>query len=250
LRLHHLYFPGWQVYQDGKPVETTSDGVAGIVTATLPAGKYRILAKFGNSSIRILATALSILSLVIWFTLSVHRQRKWQNIFMAVFLLVAVNIIVWYFTDSNFGRRTYKPTAFESRFESNMALLGYYLPKNQICVDETTPLRLYWFTGRTPKANFKYFIHVVTLDDSHKVAQFDAMPFNGFSPTTRWEVGELIVDEQPLFFDDSIQPGPYQLLIGLYDPMTMQNEHVLSSPVVLPGDRLKLIEFELIDCAD
>lgn len=39
LRLHNLYFPGWQVRVDGAPVPTrAADGVLGIAAADIPGG--------------------------------------------------------------------------------------------------------------------------------------------------------------------------------------------------------------------
>jgi hypothetical protein len=59
---------------------------------------------------------------------------------------------------------------------------------------------------------------------------------------TRWESGEFVVDEIVLNVDDSVAPGRYQLLAGLYHPETVQNLRVLGAPAVLPGDRLLLSE--------
>ena len=83
------------------------------------------------------------------------------------------------------------------------------------CTDDMIPLRLYWFTDRTPITDYKTFLHVVTPDDAARVAQVDTMPFDGFNPMTRWEPGELVdyAQEVPL---DGVAPGAYTLNITEY----------------------------------
>jgi hypothetical protein len=248
LRLHRPYFPGWQVYLDGKRVPAQATGVAAVVTAELPAGEYSVLALFGNSTVRTIANLMTIMSIAIWLTLLMRKQRGWMDLIYIGLLTLIVGTGIWYLTGP--GRQSISPVKFESRFENGMTLLGFKLADEQICVGGETQLRLYWIADATPETDLKYFIHVRTLDDAHTVAQYDTMPFSGYNPTTRWEAGELIVDEQALELDESIETGRYQLLIGLYDPVTMQNQIVTSSPDMLPGDRLKLAEIELTDCSD
>ena len=73
------------------------------------------------------------------------------------------------------------------------------------------------------------------------------MPFDGFNPMTRWEPGELVdyAQEVPL---DGVAPGAYTLVLGLYDQETMQNLRVLDSAFVLPGDRVRLADLEIVEC--
>ena len=146
------------------------------------------------------------------------------------------------------GKPGDKPVPFPSTFANGMTLLGYTLPDTRLCLGSDVPLHLFWFVGRTPTADLKYFIHMTTPDDTDRVAQFDTFPFNGFNPATRWEAGELLVDEQTLILEEGIPPGRYNLLVGLYDPVSVENQAIVAAPDVLPGERLRLADIELISC--
>ncbi len=248
LRLHRLYFPGWQIYQDGAPVETRADGVAGLVTAELPAGDYRVEAKFGDSLLRTIATLLSVLSLAIWITLLVRSGTGWIDLLIIAILAIGIGVSVRLLSD--FGKQPYQPTAFETRFEGDVTLYGYHLPPAALCAGDQVPLRLYWFVSKTPEVDLKYFIHINNPEEDRIVAQFDSIPFDGFSPMTRWESGELVPDEKMLAIPADIAPGVYQVLVGLYDPVTVQNQIVLDAPDVLPGERLPLTELEIVACPE
>jgi hypothetical protein len=57
------------------------------------------------------------------------------------------------------------------------------------------------------------------------MAQLDSWPQAGLRPTTTWAVGELVVDRRALLLPEDAPPGPYHLLIGMYD-----GDHRLAQP--------------------
>ncbi|MEZ4767826.1 MAG: hypothetical protein R2844_05300 [Caldilineales bacterium] len=89
------------------------------------------------------------------------------------------------------------------------------------------------------------FLHLVSADDTDIVAQNDSFPVLGYGPTSRWEAGEVIADEQRLHLDENIPPGVYGLVLGLYRPDPLQNLAVRGAPQVLPGDRILLTQIEI-----
>ena len=105
----------------------------------------------------------------------------------------------------------------------------------------------YWFVHATPKRNYSVFIHLADLDDATKVAQYDGQPIDGYSPTTRWEPGEIVVDEYVLDLPRDIPPDHYRLLGGLYDPEVSANVAILSAEDELPGDRAMITEVAIVD---
>jgi hypothetical protein len=54
------------------------------------------------------------------------------------------------------------------------------------------------------------------------VAQHDRAPEGGFYPTSQWDVGESVADIYPLALPETLAPGAYRLVVGLYDPATGQ----------------------------
>jgi hypothetical protein len=63
-------------------------------------------------------------------------------------------------------------------------------------------------------------IYVHILDAAGiKVAQRDAPPWQGRYPTSTWQPGTLVVDDNslPLL---ALPPGEYTIVVGMFDPMS------------------------------
>lgn len=68
VRLNRLYYPGWQVFVNGQPVEIEYLGQQGAIGVALPKGKYQIRAVFKETPFRLMA---NYLSLIAWLVLAV-----------------------------------------------------------------------------------------------------------------------------------------------------------------------------------
>ena len=78
-------------------------------------------------------------------------------------------------------------------------------------------LELGWAVGSIPpKHPWTIFTHLLA-PDGHLVAGDDCEPGCGSYPTTRWQPGDVIVDEYQLQIPADAPPGEYTLEIGLYD---------------------------------
>ena len=253
LRLHRPYFPGWQVTVDGMPVSVEAGGVGGLVSAELPAGEYRVVVALGDNALRRTANAISIVALAIWLVwllpwlpgAPLSAGRRWLKVGLVVGLSVAIGVYISYLqTEGRFARY---PLTTQAYFAEGIRLVGLNLPTTTLCTDSELAMRLYWFTDRTPRTDFKIFLHVTTLDDATKVAQVDTMPFDSFNPMTRWEPGELVDFAQAIPLT-GVTPGRYRVLFGLYDQETGQNLRVENATFILPGDRAQLTEIDVVDC--
>jgi len=245
LRLHRPYFPGWQVTVDGAPVNVNAGGVGGLVSAELPAGAYRVVAALGDNAVRRSANTISIVALAIWCVWLLPWRRWWLDVGLVVMLSFAIGAFITYLqTDGRFARY---PLTTQATFAEGLRLVGLDLPTTTVCADDALTMRLYWFTDRTPRTDFKIFLHVTTLDDAAKVAQVDTMPFDSFNPMTRWEPGELVDFPQAIPLT-GVTPGRYRVLFGLYDQETGQNLRVENATFILPGDRAQLTEIDVVDC--
>lgn len=77
---HTQYFPGWRVYIDGVkvPVEFQDPNWRGELTYSVPDGRHAVRVVFGRSKVRIIAEALSVISLpgtvIGWFL--IRRLQK------------------------------------------------------------------------------------------------------------------------------------------------------------------------------
>ncbi|MCD4737882.1 MAG: glycosyltransferase family 39 protein [Anaerolineae bacterium] len=74
-------------------------------------------------------------------------------------------------------------------------------------------VQLWWRAESAPAAEYIVFVHY--LRDGEQLEQHDSPPGGGQLPTTRWQAGDLILDEH---FLPGVQPDPARdtLRIGLY----------------------------------
>ncbi len=240
LRAPRIFFPGWRMRVDGKLVAPAPGGPWGLVSAEIPAGNHEVTARFGETPLRAAADVISVISVLIWLVgLAYERRMKplLAGAFVAVGLIAVVSLARY-----GPGRAARKPVAFPAQLEGGIQMLGYDLPARTARPGEALDLRLYWMARQTPADNYRVFLHLVTPDDTARVAQSDEAPQLDSRPTGRWLPGEVVVDNQQLLIPEDTPPGTYRLLAGMYQPEEVRNLIVNSAPAVWPGDRLDLGE--------
>ena len=241
LRFHRIYFPGWQIRVDGEAVETQASAAMGLVTATLPAGDHRVQIAFEDTPVRRLAGLISVLTVAILAVIGLRSpgRTRFLSLSLAAMALVVFLIATATLRLADAPRR---PISYAANFQDEIHLVGYHLSQSSWNPGDTLTVRLYWFVQQTPPKDYKVFIHLLPGDDDDagKLTQLDTAPFLGFGAATRWQPGELIVDEYSLPLPEDTPTGVYRLVVGWYDPDTMRNLVVRDAPSVLPGDRLLL----------
>lgn len=243
LRLHRIFFPGWQIYIDDRPVSTYPYGALGLVAANLPAGHYEVVARFTQTPLRQFADIVSYLALAI-LGVGLILNRSGHRVVLAG-IGVALILIALAVHHQGLGETPRQPTPYSANFQDEIYLLGYQLDHIEWRPGDTFTLRLYWLVQKAPADNYKTFIHLVTADDVQKVGQTDSEPIFGYSPTTRWEAGEVIADQYQVHLDATTPPGSYRLLIGMYRTQTMKNLEVRQASNAWPGDRVVLTNIEI-----
>ena len=243
LRLHRFYLPGWQVNVDGHGVPVSAGGRLGLVTAAVPAGSHAVTVRFSETPLRLAADILAVLSVLVWLGgLWWLRPRRSAWVASALALLLLAGLLV---AHQGLGQTARQPVATPADLGDEVRLLGYDVPQASWRPGDDIPVRLYWLALAAPAGDYHVFLHLVAEDGATRVAQTDAAPVLGFSPTSRWEPGEVIVDEQVLHVDAGALPGHYLLLAGMYRPETAANLTVSGTDHVLPGDRLVLAPIEV-----
>jgi hypothetical protein len=79
-----------------------------------------------------------------------------------------------------------------------------------------TMFKLFWKTDHTPTTDYTLFAHLIG-PDGQRYAQVD-LPY----PTSNWGERRYITSELPIELPADAPPGPYRLVIGLYDPASQQ----------------------------
>ena len=111
------------------------------------------------------------------------------------------------------------PTRVNMNFGNMITLVGYDVSKDQLNAGDTLTVTLFWQAHAAPPVSYLVFAHL--QDENLKLlAQSDAVPANGTRPTTGWKPDEVIEDRREIKLPSDIQPGRYQLIVGLYDPKT------------------------------
>jgi 4-amino-4-deoxy-L-arabinose transferase and related glycosyltransferases of PMT family len=100
-----------------------------------------------------------------------------------------------------------------------VVLDGYRHP-GRVQAGTTLPLALFWRATRPLPLDYTVYVHLVDAAGS-KVAQRDVPPLEGRRPTSAWQPGDLVRDDQDLFVPETVAPGTYRLLAGMYDAATM-----------------------------
>ena len=84
---------------------------------------------------------------------------------------------------------------------------------------ETIPLTLYWRVDGIPDKDYTVFVQLLD-SNGQQIAGADAPPVDNYFPTSMWRKGDMIDDTHLMPLPDDLTPGLYQIIVGLYDPIT------------------------------
>ena len=79
------------------------------------------------------------------------------------------------------------------------------------------PLTFHWQVTQPPAADYTIFVQLIDIN-GRLAAQHDGLPQGGYHPTSRWQEAEIIVDRHGLLLPETLPPGDYRLIVGLYSP--------------------------------
>lgn len=105
------------------------------------------------------------------------------------------------------------PPAFaeEALIGDAVRLLGFDVRQT----GEAMQIDLYWQPLRPLEADYTTFVQLLAADGS-KIAQSDQQAGGVYYPTSLWQPGETLRDRHRLTLPAGAPPGPYQLLVGMY----------------------------------
>lgn len=219
LRLHQFHLPGWNATVDGRPVPTYPSTELGLVTVDMPAGSHAVELRFGTTQARTAGALISLASLAAWIGLAWWRARSFRSL-LATSLVLALVAGALVLNGFDLGRRTWIPQPVQATLEDAAVLLASdsrYVP-NQDAAEVT----LYWLALQPLAENYKAFVHLLGPDGA-VLAQHDDDPVGGFTPTTRWQAGEILRDRHTVPLPAGLSPGEYRLVAGLYSVEPLRN---------------------------
>ena len=237
LAFHIFYFPSWRIYIDGEPKDVHPSGRLGLITADIPAGDHLVHLRFEDTlaeRIGLIITFLSLLTLLVILVL----ERQGETLLLVSGALVLLLVFVGW----RLSLRTTveHPHELQVNLENKVKLLGYNLDRSNYHPGEVLHLTLYWLGLSEMDQDYKVFVHLTNEEETELIGQSDRWPVYNFSPTTRWEVGEIVVDRHEIPIPRDAASGSYRLLTGMYLVETMRNLDTLDQNMAPCGNRVFL----------
>lgn len=118
-------------------------------------------------------------------------------------------------------------------------LLGYDAIHNSFMAGDTVHLTLYWQALEKMNRDYHVFTHLLN-QESQICGQKDGPPLEGRLPTSMWKVGEIVADRYDIEIPPDVQPGQYQIEVGMYLLETGERLPALIEGNHLGGDRILL----------
>ncbi|MCY4090577.1 MAG: hypothetical protein OXF62_07140 [Caldilineaceae bacterium] len=226
LLFHQFYFPPWQITLDGVLVDSKPSTGLAIAGVEIPPGTHELeIAWKATSSVwlgRILTTAgwLVVLILLSHAAKVMDLPRRASGNFRRTILLVWPPV-AWLVVGTLMGVaisgitvRTYDVAAIGADY-GNIRLEGLRSVQ-PVRAGEVAKLHLIWaVTG--PGSPVSAFVHLVD-EDGYGISQHDGPPGGVHTPFERWTPGLILESKHNVTIPDSLPPGNYRVVAGLYFP--------------------------------
>ncbi|MFQ6014166.1 MAG: 6-pyruvoyl-tetrahydropterin synthase-related protein [Anaerolineae bacterium] len=250
-----LYFPGWRVYVDDRPVPINVSYPYGLMEVTVPAGEHSLLLRFEDTPIRVIAnswTLAAVAIVVVFLPLAwpfrrmikpsaplVHKREKLLTASEAGLLLAAV-VTAFLFKvgyidpHTDWFRRHSPPDKVlgvqnpkRINLDDEVLFLGYDLAQGSVRQGESLRLTLYWKALHPLNADYSSFVHLDSpLDGTAQALSNNQQP--GGIATFSWLPTLYTRDPHILSIPVDTPPGQYLLRAGLYDVYTDERLRVIS----------------------
>jgi hypothetical protein len=122
-------------------------------------------------------------------------------------------------------------------------LLGYNL-ESGFRPGDNLHLTLFWQCLEEMGQDYTVFTHLI--DEKQNIwGQRDNEPVDGFYPTSRWEVGEVVRDQYDMAISSEASPGEYQLEVGMYLAETGERLEVIGEEGAWSGSSVSLTKIAI-----
>ncbi len=118
--------------------------------------------------------------------------------------------------------------------EQQIEFLGHDLSRQRARPGSDLTFNLYWRAPAPVDTSYTAFVQLIgphnPATGNSLWGQHDGPPVDGTFPTDRWPAGLIVRDCHTLTVDPAAQPGAYQLIAGMYDPVTGERLAVPDAP--------------------
>ncbi len=237
LTFNFFYFPGWQATVDGEPASIRVSSPHGLITVPIEAGRHSVDVRFGPTPLRAVASAASIIALIMLLILAFRLRRlgsgrwevrsgrwevgsaPWLTLTATGLLIIRIAIIDGH--DTIFRRSRFDGASavgvgrtLDVNFDNQLVLIGVDQPQTMLAANDVARLTLYWRAQYPPAADYSTTIQVID-EFGNLFGQSDSQ-HPGRTPTSRWGLDQYARDEHALRPLPGTPPGAYQLRVSVY----------------------------------
>jgi hypothetical protein len=213
-----------------------------LLSVDVPAGEHKVLVRFEDTPVELAGTIILLLGLSALLAI-LGLTRQWKLLLAGfVSALLIATLAVWY---AHSSPSVQHPMVLEANLGDQVKLLGYHLDEAFYQPADTITVTLYWLALQEMDEDYKVFVHLTDAGETRLIAQSDRWPVYNFSPTTRWQLGEIVWDRHEIQMPLDELPGTYRLATGMYLLETMQNLDLLDENGNPQGIRIPLGNVEV-----
>jgi hypothetical protein len=251
-----FYFPGWRVTVDDDPVSIAPTEPEGLISFDVPAGHHTIAIRFRETPLRLVADAISLLSLAALLALTFRypnvrgptsevqsprpKTQGWSFVIchLSFVILLALKLAVVDRTDTPFRRPTLRPDStlpsvkypLSQPYADGLTLIGYNQNHTLLSADGTLRLDLYWIAYAQPAARYQTVAHLVGSDGLRWSLPDTFRPrgYADYPPTTTWSPGRYALDSHEIEPLPGTPPGTYDVVLTVFDRATLAPLSVLN----------------------
>ncbi len=258
VRFFQFDYPGWQAQLDNQPALIRPEPETGLILIDIPAGEHILTLHFGQTPGRIVALALSGLTVISLITAGVSvlkrkaadprpptsnprppapdprspAKEQLNSVATLLSMLLIIAAALWLkpllrpalTLHSPPGQALPAQQQTKINFANGIQLIGYDLDKKMVQPGAWLQVVLYWQTNAAPiKANLQPFVHLDRLDNFTTIA--DATNYTpgdatteSVLPTFHWDNARYVRDEHDLIVPPDTPPIAYTVRVGLIDP--------------------------------
>jgi len=257
-----FYFPGWRVEVDGERVEVTATEPEGLISFDVPAGHHTVTVHFGETSLRRVADAISLLSLATLAAFLIlhplnHTPRNlqsaighcslvighWSLVIVHCSLIPAALLLAFKLAVVDQVETPFRCPSLQADgtlpgvdhplaqpYADGLRLIGYDMSATEMSAEGILGLNLYWTVRERPSRRYQTVVRLVGPEgflwshrDSARPRGYHAPP-----PTNTWEPGRYALDSHEVEPLPGTPPGTYDVVLTVFDRETLSPLSVLN----------------------
>lgn len=233
-----LYWPGWQLYLDGRPIDFTITHPTGLIQTNIPPGQHTLTLQLESTPLRSLGQWLSLgAALILIFLVAlaikgrrrsaVSRQSSSTTISPQFFIVATAGLILFYLLSrplaplfvpqSDPNRPQPADRIVQADFGDQLRLVGVDQLPDTVQPGETLAVTVYWRAMQDLATNYSVFLHL-DAPNGQTMATVDEVDPE-YIPTRNWPPSMYLRNVLKLDIPD-LAPIRYDVTVGAYSRET------------------------------